>query len=393
MKRIRSMGLAITLAMAVSAFVGISSASASGFLTESVPASLQGESTTTHSFSTPYAEMKCSQSTFTKSMDRPTEKLAVAPSYAGCVQKDGKASMSVNMNGCQFQFRAGNETSKDQYNGTVDIGPAGCGPIVISGQACTQKIPAQTGFSGLSYENVGSGASQYFKVSTALTGIKFTSEGANCGTYSGSSGIYTGTWKVDSPVGVQVAGSGSLYISGTPPQLRTYSYPSGIVGSQTVAGPMKYTLAPGSPSSPGTLECGEASFGGQYASAQSEFEVLPTFGNCKIITIFGNITATTDTHGCGYRYSITGSSPYTGSLSLTCPEGGELEAKGTGCTVKIPAQVLGTVTYKDPVGDLATVSAAATGEGLSYSAKGALCSGGSGSGAKFSTTSLLGSIS
>lgn len=395
MKHSKRWGASIVAITVIWALASVSSASAGGFLVDSFPATFNGKSTTTHSFSTNIAQVNCSESSFSTSTEWGTEVLQAAPSYSGCTLAGLKSQMTMKMNGCSFNFHVtGGE--KNVFNGTVDVGPAGCGPITISGSSCTQTIPAQSGLSSAGYVDQGSGSGRYFDLEAQVGGISFTSSGAACGTYSGTSGFYTGTWKVAASntageVGTRAAGADAIFPAGGEegkPALRAARYPLLISGAQQAA--LKYTLG----SSQDWVECSGESVTGPFASEQSEFGVAPVLSGCSVHSIFGNTSVKANMRGCGYRYTLTESPPpvylpYYGTMSLMCPDEQGISFSGAGCTVNITPQVLGKATYKvQSGGEIPTTVA---GEGISYSEQGFVCStsGRSGSNGAFSNSLML----
>lgn len=103
----------------------------------------------------------------------------------------------------------------------------------------------------------------------------------------------------------------------------------------------------------GSIKCTEGSYTGELSGTESvEFE-LPTvaYGGC---TAFGGLfSASIETNGCTYRFTVTkiNEGKREGRFDLTCPAEKEITAKVTQagvtkCTIHVPPQTgLGTVTY------------------------------------------------
>jgi hypothetical protein len=382
MNKIRFTGIGTFLVLALLAIPAFASASTGGFVSETYPVTYQATNTGTHTFSTT-VPIECTSSTFQAEAEKASETLTAAPSYGGCAY--GKNSVSVNMNGCSLTFGV-NETGSQ---GTMSIGPAGCGPIKITGLGCEQKIGSQSNLSGVTYSNSGSGSSEKVNI-TANVSVAYTSTGFGCGNGSGS-GTYSGSWEVSgkskygSAVGVHTTGSlpVPIYLNGEgeSPHLDAEQFPVTLTSVQDPS--HKDTFTTGA----GILDCTQGTLSGSASAATSTIELTPSYSGCVLRTIFGNISVTIATNGCKYTYGIEGSSSFHGTAQLVCPEGKSLVASGPGCAVTWPAQELGSVTY--PIAAGGAIEFVVSGSKMKYSYKGFTCGSASGESGSFSQDRIL----
>jgi hypothetical protein len=127
---------------------------------------------------------------------------------------------------------------------------------------------------------------------------------------------------------------------------------------------------------PGTVTCTTATFAGEQSTkTAASITITPTYSNCTLKTIFGNIAVTVDfkTAGCDYHFNASG------HTEIKCTTGNKsVVVSGPGCTVTVPAQTLSkAVSYSNNAGKTdIIVDASAT--GISYSYTGFTCGSGSG---------------
>jgi hypothetical protein len=95
------------------------------------------------------------------------------------------------------------------------------------------------------------------------------------------------------------------------------------------------------------VECEKVEFEGTMAGiSQTTLEVVPKYSSCKA---FGFLEATVSMNGCKYKFlQPTGSGPFSGQMSIVCPEG-TIKIVAATCEVQIGAQgpLSGTVTHED----------------------------------------------
>jgi hypothetical protein len=385
------MVVALTV-MAVTASLGVASASASRVAAEKYPATLLGATTGTQRITLSNLPTTCKQSSLSGTLAKPGDPFVANVTYGECSYYLG--SMSVNTGTCTYQYNIGEETSPGHFNGTLTIGPAGCA-ITLTAPGCKQTIPAQSAHASVTYTNTGSGSETKFLVDADVTGLTYTAEGFNCSTSSTTNGRIEGEWLVagrdaaGSGIGAWIESHAGLYVTGTkggeiPPSLTAEVLPASISGQQSSTNKQK--IVTGS----GTFECSNVSFSGGISSASTQFDLTPSYSGCSLAIFGSSLSATANANGCTYRYTVTSSSPYTGTVSLVCAEGKSLEVTAAGCVLKIPAQTLGTVTYTNSIGQTGrSVITSASGSKLSYSSTGFTCGNLTGSNGTYSGGSIL----
>lgn len=188
MRSIKILALAAVAALAMTAFVGISSASAAQFQAEEYPATVTGATLESHHLTVNEASFNCEKAAFEGELPEASETLTVTPELEGCTFLN-VTGVPWQMNGCKYRFHAG---------GTMDI--TGCSNgLHLAAFGCDITIPPQNGLGSIKYENVGEEESaQEIVVVANISGLKYTQQGGWCvggeGTFS--NGSYWGTWKV-----------------------------------------------------------------------------------------------------------------------------------------------------------------------------------------------------
>jgi hypothetical protein len=114
-------------------------------------------------------------------------------------------SFNVAMNGCGLEFEPTYGESST-FAGELDIGPPGCGPIVMSNEPiCKASIPSQVG-RAVAIVNEGTGSSEMMQLNLQAQGLRFTDEGGFCGTGPHGDGTLSGSWRVQGGAGFNSAG-------------------------------------------------------------------------------------------------------------------------------------------------------------------------------------------
>jgi hypothetical protein len=213
MKYARVVGLIAALALAVTAFVGVSSAAAfTQFRSEASETTLDGEMVEPAVFETDAGPISCETGSAMATMvgTSATEIETSLPgstssgvSYGNCTFF-GFINVAVNMRNCQYNFH---------INGEVDITPVGCGPIEFSAGSCTVSIPSQSGLKSVTYENMGTKKERDVTVIPNIKNIKYSTtsfcpNGAHSnltnGVYHGGKFTVRGTHPAGTQVGVWV---------------------------------------------------------------------------------------------------------------------------------------------------------------------------------------------
>ncbi|HXR60471.1 MAG TPA: hypothetical protein VN732_04005 [Solirubrobacterales bacterium] len=183
MKNTRIIGVVAAAAMALTAFVGVASASAAQFQAEQYPATLSGQSLEAgRVVAGGYVYSNC-YSTLSGEATAASESLKVTPTWQSCTWL-GFSGVKINNGGCQFQLQA---------NGTASIVGSGCA-ISFSGGGCSWQIGPQTASSAVTYANVGTGTSRKIRVNLQMWGLTYSQSGCPGGT--GHDGEIKGSWEL-----------------------------------------------------------------------------------------------------------------------------------------------------------------------------------------------------
>ncbi len=202
MKKTRSLGQLAIMALALTAFLGISSASASTFKAEQLPVVPRGENTEALTLYTAAGVLECGEWLLNGNEQEAGESLTMAapPSHPACSLNG--LEVAVSTDGCEFRFKAGSEVEiAPEYfesQGTMDI--VGCksetGMGVNADGLCTITIPPQTGIGPVHYENAGEGRWRSVMATLAATNVEANLEGFWCGFGRETNGGYLGAWRV-----------------------------------------------------------------------------------------------------------------------------------------------------------------------------------------------------
>jgi hypothetical protein len=351
-KRIRNLGLAVFAALALTAAVGATGVSASGFVSDSGYTTISG---------TPYGEgvlsivvgpWKCNSPAFAQVIKNQANPLTTtALKDAAC------GTPTLKTNGCQLSFRPGAETSPGNFGGTIDIGPAGCGPMSLTVSGCTTTIGAQSGLNA-TFENVGSGEKAVVYANLNSGGLKYSVTGKSGCPVGSFTGGWTTTWlltafnEAGALTGLHVVKNAGVYMAGEKseeaakqPKLNAEKYPVSLLGSQTTA--LSFGVNAGS------AKCSTIQFDGKLAAASAEQSLNSEYSGCTVFGFGGTIAS----NGCQYVLHVLNSGPpYTGTADIACPAGKSIE---------IVAKLAGVLKCKE------TISSQSGLEGVTFSTVGA----------------------
>jgi uncharacterized protein YaiE (UPF0345 family) len=190
----RSIKLGLVLALALSG-IAAQAAQAGEFAAEQYPATVTGVQIAKHAFKFEAGTIVCNTAKFHGNLEAASETLTLSASYEGCATAGGGAAVGVNMNGCDYEFNAGETVEADKVEGTLDIVCPEGEEIEFKEAAngCLVKIPSQNGLSQLTYTDHT--IAQDFDVDIGISGMTYT-QNANCaggmgtfanGEYAGSS--------------------------------------------------------------------------------------------------------------------------------------------------------------------------------------------------------------
>ena len=337
-KRIRTLGLAAVMALALTAVFSAAGASAAEFSAEKYPATVAGSGgAQTLSFS--WGSVSCptigSQGSLSAQGNTLGAGLSDEPNCASSVWPE-----SMVANGCQLIYRPGAQTSVNHYGGSFDIScPSGKSIQIGNAKSyCTVTIGSQSGLAA-TYENIGSGSTATVKATANATGIKYSQSGTHCSSGTFEGGSWSGNLTLQasnggSQTGLRLTHKGTIAIGGTPPKLTAASYPVSLVGAQSAA--QQFSLQYGK------TNCEGAAFSSGPLSSTSELPVTAEYSGCT----FAGFEATVSASGCQYLFNIENAGPpYTGKASISC-EGAN--------TIKIVATSAGKVKCTATIGSQST---------------------------------------
>ena len=156
MKHIKTLGLLAIAAMALTAFVGVSSASAATKFTSSkVGAAISEATLATHVFTVTGSQTKCTNITYTGSteaLESATQK--VTPKYEGCTAFGLPATVTVK--NCLYNLAASGSAAMEKVNAEGEACEIVIKASNIFGE-CLVDVPAQT-VNGLTFTNDGASA-------------------------------------------------------------------------------------------------------------------------------------------------------------------------------------------------------------------------------------------
>lgn len=343
------------LAFVFMAFAGVASASASGtaFTSEASETLYSGYGNLTLSAAGRAAACE-SELHATSVLKGPQENLSLV-NEAACTMF-GEYTKEMKMNGCRLEFQPGTETNSwnGTFEGTYSIGPAGCGPVTFEFvlPSCQISIPAQTGLPVV-YHDVGSGSEAKVEAVSTADHAKYS----GCGVTNGENGSLSGTWslrgtKLGSLVGVAVKTLPHA------PLFEADAYPITYNGSQAEPWFKFGGLA---------AECSAGALTDTASGTTKALSPSASYSGCKA---FGFTSATVSSNGCHFLQEVsekTSEGHYAGPGSLTCPSGASLEVTTTSCTVSVPAQTMGSVSYEDAIeSGVYKVKSTTAAKGLTY---------------------------
>jgi hypothetical protein len=329
MKIVQKTLLVLIAALALAALVGPTSVSASGFVADEYPATATGDNPNAHVLTRGSVTYGCNSMDVTAELEEASASLApYSVDAESCFSATGKGAVP-DMNGCKLIFHPGLETAEGEFAGTFEIGPAGCGPIVIDipNTPCMPlEIPAQAGLAA-TFSNGSSGGEDFLTIKANASLELIPPAHESCG---GSNGTWTGSWKVtaeneaNEATGIHVDQTG-VYMAGEEseseaevPRFDSEAFPVSLLGAQS--GSYKFTRLGR------VVTCQTVNFSaGELSEAGSQPLLDATYGGCN--SSLGPV-ATVDTNGCMYELSVLNSGPpYVGEVGVSCPEGKEIALK------------------------------------------------------------------
>ncbi|HEU4393452.1 MAG TPA: hypothetical protein VFR04_07450 [Solirubrobacterales bacterium] len=357
MKRIRNVGLAVLAALALTAAVGATGASASGFVADQFPAAITSSSSETHAVTLHGLTTNCNAPSLSATQEGSTKALEPKLSNTTCTYVGSELVMK--MNGCIFVYRPGAKVSSTLFEGSFDIVcPAGTTiQIESSPGPCQATIPAQTGLKA-TYENLGSGSTATVRINAQAIGLKHTQTGGwACPPGTFSDGKWEGNWTLQASysgkqTGLRVSDRSPInvqYFSGTP-HLMGSGEPLLVGGEQNASG--KHALG----FQYGSTSCTSANFSASVPNQATQWSMQAEYGGCTFSGVIGSVKM----NGCSYATKFIAAPEagglYAGHTDISCPAGKAIEVvAGSKCTVTIPTQTTDAegLTFKNEAGTIA----------------------------------------
>lgn len=283
---------------------------------------------------------KCNVKTYTGTGTTTTSTtVSLTPAFSGCT-----SGTTVDVNGCEYRYHTRKKGSSSQE---LSIACPEGKSIVITASNCHLTIPAQSGLTGITYTNEGTGKTRDFRVIHSITGLKYSQAPKafpGCANGSFTNGTYSGstTIKATNTAGEQVGLSDAgtvkehqaktaheaktAHDTATAHLLRDFHSEVGHtiwMGTQIAEDVLTFNA--------GTVKCKEKNYAWTTSAVtNSTLNLAPMFIGC---TAFGFANATYDANGCQFQYHDIG------TMSIVCPEGKPMVVTGFNCHVSIPAQV------------------------------------------------------
>ncbi|MDX6634326.1 MAG: hypothetical protein QOF06_529 [Solirubrobacterales bacterium] len=162
------------------------------FEAEKYPASISGPIANSSEtlFATPAWSLSCTSSTLSGNLAAATKDLSLGQSTSGC-HSSGSIELqgTVSMNTCNYVVHAAN--AGPPYSGTLEVDCSTPGDsIKIALTFCTVTIPEQSGLSGVSLTNSGSGSSRQVTAQLSVSNVTYTEKGFAC-TAGSTGGTFT----------------------------------------------------------------------------------------------------------------------------------------------------------------------------------------------------------
>ncbi len=337
--KLKSFGLAVAMALALTALVGASSASASTFKSQVAATIWNGQPTNNHTFIFPaggtnFKEFKECNNHFQSGLTASEEK-ALTAKHIG--EKGEKTESGVSllrckvplgnfyayMSTCEYRFNPGGES----LVGTMDLIGCGAEPMHFSNGTCSIQIGNQQGLDTVKYENAGSGSTSTIVATASMSNITYTAVGAGCsavGTFN--NGTYSGTWSISGKNHTETSQVG-VWVEKSPPSVFAgEEAPLKISGKGT---PWSYILVAN-----GILYCNSHSLSAESGTVTTgSITLTPAYKECYWeIPSFEK--ATVSMGGCSYVLHAFGLFDIAGAGCAASP----MTITTASCTVTIGPQ-------------------------------------------------------
>lgn len=339
MKRIKTLGIAAVMALALTAALGVTSASADKFNVSVEPNRWRGSiSGTVQRFN--FGEVyECAESNFTtdETKTKSFEKVAVYPTQITRCLFRGIHSLSWVINGCMFVFHAGGGS------GTMDI--ANCTkPMWVESGGCRIELDNQRGLGPVTYKNSSPLAT--ITATAAITNITYTRTGCSSwpnGTFS--NGTLFGAWTIEGLTGSWIPASTWIESSPVPPIGGFYfeKAPATVKSEYNAGGKLLWISENGG----NGLTCNKFNLSGSSSStATGTLSLVPSYNECNIAS-----------------KAVPDSNISAGSCSYVLNAAGGFEIGGTGCASN-------PMSFTSSTGCVVTIGPQSFSEGLTFRSEG-----------------------
>lgn len=322
MKYVKMLGAALAAVLALSGLLGLSSASASRFISPASPAKVTGEGTLFFNFSG--IQYVCGVE-FEATVTSPTPELKPSAQVdKNCYREvlGNKISATLELNGCVFSYHAGAAWEEGSgYAMNLGLGSAGCGPIVLSEPSCVRKFSAPQTIGGGTVRNEKNEKGRdVVRIEPSSAGFEFSQEGSLCekGTFKSSS--ITGSIlaqakdKAGTFVNFDVSDEAGVFLGGKGFEAEEYPVEFTGVESPTNQFYLNYTGR--------EIQCAIGGFSGEESAATSELGLEGYADNCSWTVLGNHVYATVLMNGCSLALNSGG------KFGFSCPVGKTIEIKG-----------------------------------------------------------------
>ncbi len=297
--------------MFAAALIGSASASASAFVIDSAPVDIEGTASAAQ-FKYANQATTCSAGTdLYETLGSSTETLSMG--YAP------NCAPPLNANGCEFIFKPGavHTPGEAYYDGTAEIGPPGCGPMITSAGGHPAYFYPTTGMQA-TFQNQGSGKSATVKVTVQTSKLKWQWPFSSPQIHE--NGSFSGSWTLAAvkpqssfqvepgvPTALETAKSGEAQV------FKAGSYPASVQSTSRYASKATWSFLK-------SVECSSAQYRqGALAAASSTLTLSAAYSGCKL----GLFPTKVEMNGCTYALSLTKENGGTDGIS--CPGGKAIE--------------------------------------------------------------------
>jgi hypothetical protein len=321
MKRLRTGLAAIMGSVALVAAIGVSSASASAFVSGSyaAPNTIVADGVEDASIGVGGWAIDCEgsfpEAFYAQGLDQPTDTL---PHSSGTIACEGSwvvGKATLDPGDCGPVVSSGDETEASTFEGTVAIGPnpgaASCSDVptlTIPNMSCVISFPEQSGVGGIELVNQGNGgAADTVEIGMQST-FAVTKEGWCGGKSSIQSATVYGSWEAESllggaPVDLRVDQTGVFFDEGL---FDAESHPVWYSGEAGDAHQVTQTFR--------VFECERVVAEGHASEASTALSLEVGYDDCKYEAVEGSpIPVEIDSSDC--EYVLQGA----GELDLDCP--------------------------------------------------------------------------